>query len=78
METLNPNFGTMKRFRIHWHGYECLSDPNVQKGDDTYCGKSWVDAVNQFLDSRFTHGPRYFFIDYYEEWDLDKEEDDNA
>lgn len=37
-------------------------------------GMSWVDAVNQFLENRFSHGPRYFYIDYYEEWDADKED----
>lgn len=63
---------TRKKFHIHWHGYDKMSDM-PQKDTDFYMGMSWVDAVNQFLESRFNHGPRYFYIDYYEEWDEEKE-----
>lgn len=74
----NFNLGT-KRFRIHWHGYDSLDIlARVEKDNDFYLGKSWVDAVNQFLENRFNHGPRFFYIDFYEEWDADRElGDDN-
>ena len=74
-ESINFNLNE-KRFRIHWHGYDSI-DSMPQKDNDFYMGKSWVDAVNQFLDNRFSHGPRYFYIDYYEEWDAADEDDHN-
>jgi hypothetical protein len=72
MEEANFNMSE-KKFRIHWHGYNSINDI-PQKDNDFYIGMSWVDAVNQFLDNRFSHGPRFFFIDYYEEWDVGKED----
>lgn len=71
---METNFNmTERKFRIHWHGYNNINDV-PQKDTDFYMGMSWVDAVNQFLDSRFNHGPRFFYIDYYEEWDDSKED----
>lgn len=75
-DDINFNLNT-KRFRIHWHGYNSFDIPTrVDKDNDFYYGKSWIDAVNQFLENRFNHGPKFFYIDYYEEWDVDSETGD--
>ena len=70
---INFNLST-KRFSIRWHGYNSFDiSTGVEKDNDFYYGKSWIDAVNQFLESRFNHGPKFFYIDSYEEWDADSE-----
>lgn len=63
-------FPKKKNYRITWHGYDKIDISSApRKGSDTFVGDGWCDAVNQFLDARFRSGPRYFFIDFTEEWE---------